>query len=344
MMATVAFDTPARRRDSTRRRRRRAWPAWKLALAGLLLFGGTAGTIWLLAPHRSAAPPPAPTPQDSARTLAPERVQHMIDQMAQRVQQAPQDASSWAMLAHSQEMLGRFDEAAKAYAKLAELRPDDAQVLADYADALAVSQGRRFDGEPKRLLQRALARDPKNLKALLLSGSEAFDRQAYAEAITHWDRARALATDPADLRRLDSGLAEARALAPRGKASAAPAKPAAAAIAGTVAGRITLAPELQARVQPDDTLFVFARPTLGSRMPVALLRRKARDLPLDFRLDDTMAMVPAVKLSAMSEVVVGARISRRGDATPTRGDLQGLTAPVAVGSRDLKLEIREVLP
>lgn len=348
-----------------RARRRRGLPAWQLALAGLALFGATAGTIYWFASRGgnrtpvatapsapAAASAPASAGLSSVRQLTPDRVQRMIDEVGERVKQDPKDSSAWALLAHSYNMLGKYDESIKAYARLSELRPGDAQVLADYADALASTAGRSFQGEPAKLLKRALAADPRNLKALLLAGTEAFDRHAYGEAAAFWERAKAVSDDPRVAQQIDSGLAEARLLAARsaassasGKASAARAKAAAPAAGGRdIGGRIVLAPALQSKVSPEDTLFVFARPTLGSRMPVALMRRKVSDLPLDFRLDDSMAMVPDIRLSALSAVVVGARISKRGDATPHAGDLQGLSAPVAVGSRNVKIEISEVLP
>lgn len=342
----------------TRRRRHRARPAWQLALAGLALFGATAGTIYFFSTRHAAVAPPAPATAGSApgtetaaRALSPDRVQRMIDEVTLRVQKDPKDSSAWALLAHSYDMLGKFDESSKAYAKLVELMPGNAQVLADYADALAVSKGRSFKGEPEQLLKRALAADPKNLKALLLAGTDAFDRQAYGDAIGFWERARGVSTDAAVTRQIDSGLAEARVLATRASASAPPAatasrKPATAvAVAGReVSGRVSLSAALQAKASPDDTVFIFARSTLGSRMPVALLRKKVRDLPLDFRLDDSMAMVPEIKLSALSAVVVGARVSKRGDATPHTGDLQGLSSPVAVGTSGVQIQISEELP
>lgn len=347
-----------------RSRRRRGAPAWQLGLAGLALFGVTAGTIYWFASRSTGSAPvaaapalppaasaPASAAQAATRQLSADRVQRMIDEVTERVKKEPKDSSAWALLAHSYNMLGKYDESIKAYARLVELLPNDAQVLADYADALASTAGRSFQGEPAKLLQRALAADPRNLKALLLAGTEAFDRRAYREATGYWDRAKVVSNDPRVSQQIDSGLAEARLLmaraaasSPSGKAPAARAPAAAAAPGREVAGRIVLAPALQAQVSPEDTLFVFARPTLGSRMPVALLRKKVRDLPLEFRLDDSMAMVPDIRLSALSAVVVGARISRRGDATPHSGDLQGLSAPVAVGSRDVKIEITEVLP
>ena len=99
------------------------------------------------------------------------------------------------------------------------------------------------------------------------------------------------------------------------------------------------APALLKQVQPDDTVFVFARPAQGARMPLAMLRKQVKDLPLSFVLDDSLAMSPQARLSSAREVVVSARISRSGQAQPQPGDLEGSTAAVAVGSEQLKLVI-----
>ncbi|MDE2148070.1 MAG: c-type cytochrome biogenesis protein CcmI, partial [Burkholderiales bacterium] len=104
-----------------------------------------------------------------------------------------------------------------------------------------------------------------------------------------------------------------------------------------------LAPALQSRVSPGDTLFVYARAANGPRMPLAILRKKAGDLPLDFSLDDSMAMSPAATLSSAAQVVVGARISKSGNAMPAPGDLEVLSEPVAVGTHGLKLQIDQVV-
>jgi cytochrome c-type biogenesis protein CcmH len=106
---------------------------------------------------------------------------------------------------------------------------------------------------------------------------------------------------------------------------------------------VTLAPALQGHVAPDDTLFVFARAVNGSRMPLAVLRKQVKDLPLRFTLDDSLAMSPAAKLSGAASVVVGARISKSGKAGAQEGDLQGHLPAVALGTGSLKLEINEVV-
>jgi cytochrome c-type biogenesis protein CcmH len=102
---------------------------------------------------------------------------------------------------------------------------------------------------------------------------------------------------------------------------------------------VSLAPALRATAAPDDTVFIFARAAEGSRMPLALLRKQVKDLPLEFKLDDSLAMSPATRLSTAQRVIVGARISKSGQAMPQPGDLEGLTAPVAVGATGLKIEI-----
>lgn len=330
-----------------RERRRRARPKdrsgfWLLAAAGLIMIVALG---WYFAQRgglgsKPSAPAVSAAASGGAKSLSTEQLKRGVEQMSERVKKDPNDSSAWAMLAHTQAMLGNFDDARKAYAKLVELLPKDAQVLADYADAVGVAQGRRLAGEPATLIARALALDPKNLKALALAGREAFERKNYAQAISFWERARAESTDAALSAEIDANIAEARAFDGRERPPEAQAKRPGGT---TITGRVTLSPELQARVSPGDAVFIFARPLKGSRMPVALLRKKVSDLPLDFTLDDSQAMVPEMKLSMLATVAVGARISRRGDAVPQPGDLQGLVESVELGSKGVKVEIREVL-
>jgi cytochrome c-type biogenesis protein CcmH len=105
---------------------------------------------------------------------------------------------------------------------------------------------------------------------------------------------------------------------------------------------VRLAPEIARGVSPTDTLFVFARATEGPRMPVAILRAQAKDLPLEFTLDDRSSMIAGMKLSDQKQVVVGARISKSGSATPQPGDVQGYSAPVAPGARGLHIVLSDV--
>ncbi len=312
--------------------------AFSVALCAVGYFVVGNPGAWGVAPGQTAAATPAPTKA---------QVEQMLAQMVERVGKEPGDAKAWAVLGRSYLMLGRHAEAAGALGKLVALAPDDAQAHADLADAKAMAAGRVLAGEPAALIARALELDPDNLKALALAGTIAFERGAFDEAIRHWERAIGVSTQAGAAEselaaNLRSGIAQARQ---RGGTPASPAAAPAVAAAATaqVAGRVTLAAALAAQASPEDTLFVFARAAQGPRMPLALLRRQVKDLPLDFTLDDSLAMSPAAKLSGASQVVIGARISKSGNATPQAGDLQGLSAPVAVGAKGVLVEISEAV-
>jgi cytochrome c-type biogenesis protein CcmH len=305
---------------------------------------GTAKTV----DQQTAASAPDTRDNRPAHALSDEQLQRMVDQASSQVKSDPKDSAAWAMLAHSYEMLGKFAEATKAYAQLAKLLPKDAQVLADYADALAVANGRQLHGEPSELVNKALAIDAKNVKALVLAGSAALERSSYEEAVGYWERARSASTDPSLKTQIDASINDAR-LAAKGLAgttaasAAGDGRSAVGAAGSNVAGRVILSDDLVGKAPPDATVFIFARPVSGSRMPVALVKRKVSDLPADFVLDDSNAMVRDMKLSQLSAVVIGARISMSGDVMPQPGDMQGWSAPVNIGAQGVKLEISEVL-
>lgn len=281
---------------------------------------------------RALSPQSEPEAGGADHGLTQQQLQSLVDRLAARMKDHPEDAEGWSMLARSYAVLGRFRESAGAYAKAAARMPDNAQLLADYADALAMAQGRRLQGEPEKILARALAADPDNIKALALAGTAAFDRKNYAEAVRYWERIGELAPAGSEFAEsLQASIAEARQLggirAPAGKATTVP-----AARTGRVSGIAKLAPDLAGKVAPTDTVFIFARAAEGPRMPLAILRKQARDLPVTFVLDDSMAMAPQMKLSAFPRVVVGARVSKSANATPQPGDLQGASGPVSNGA------------
>jgi cytochrome c-type biogenesis protein CcmH len=148
--------------------------------------------------------------------------------------------------------------------------------------------------------------------------------------------------DSEQAKAIDANVAEARSLAglstpePK-KAAAAP--PAPAVAQGRVTGIVKLAPELASKVEPTDSVLVYARPASGSRMPLAIVHKQARDLPLAFTLDDTSAMTPGMTLSKHDQVIIAARVSKKAAATPQPGDLEGTSTPVRNTATDVNVVI-----
>lgn len=311
---------------------------------------------------------PAPSGGDSVANAASgegvtmAQIASMVDQLALRLESQPADQpadpKAWEMLARSYAAMQRFPEADRAYARAIALAPENAQLLADHADVLAMLQGQSAAGEPTRLIARALQLEPDNLKALALAGSAAFERQDFSAAAGYWRRALEVAPPDTEFaaglaRSLDDARA-AMATSARGpSSSASPSESTASANgknsvgSGAISGTASVAPALAGRVAPDDTVFIFARAATGPRMPLAIVRRKASELPIRFTLDDSSAMSPEFKLSSVAQVVVGVRVSRSGNATPQSGDLVGQSQPMQPGAHQaggLALVIDSVQP
>jgi cytochrome c-type biogenesis protein CcmH len=289
--------------------------------------------------------------------VTPEKIAQMVELLTARTRDKPDDAEAWTLLGHGHRALQRFPEAVAAYRQAVKVSPPDAALLADLAYALSMDAGSAV-GEPTRLLDEALKLAPEDIKTLSLAGSAAFERQDFAQAIAYWSRARSFAPPgSAFIADLDQSLAQAREAAGSqpDKPGAGPsvsaqagsplsAGRAATTATATVSGRVSLAPALAAQAQLGDTVFIFARAAEGPRMPLAIVKKQVRDLPFDFVLDDSSAMSAATTLSQFKTVVVGARVSRSGQASPTAGDLLGQSAPVAVGSGAVGIVIDRVQP
>ena len=274
----------------------------------------------------------------------------MVDKLAERLKKDPSDGEGWAMLARSYSVMERNDEALDAYAHAIALRKDDPAVLVDYADALGVKNNHSLAGEPMKLIQQALAIDPANIKGLALAGTDAFVRQDFAQAVKYWTEVERIGpADNALVQRVVASLQEARSraglpatpVAPQ--ATVAPQVSAPGATVGSqasVGGTVSVSPALLSRTSPQDTVFIFARPANGGRMPLAALRIQVKDLPYRFTLDDSKSMSPSMPLSSSAQVMVAARISKSGDAIAQPGDLTGQVGPVAMGSQGIALEIK----
>ncbi len=278
-----------------------------------------------------------------------QQVQAMVAQLAARMEQTPDDFEGWLMLARSYRFLRRHADAVAAFDKAMPIVETNPQLLADYADTLAMATGGALEGKPMRLIRQALELDPTNTQALWLAGTYDFDKGNYESALQHWRRLhRTVPPGSQDAQAMEANIAEVEArLREQGKpipppevVEAPPAPSGPAAVAGTV----SLDPSLEQSVSPTDTVFIFARAANGPRLPLAIIRKQAGELPVAFSLDDSMAMMAGMSLADYPEVVVGARVSKSGNAMAQSGDIQGMSSIVKVGASDLQITINELVP
>ena len=297
-------------------------------------------------------------------TLDPKGPQHKVDAselntmlegLAKKLAKEPDNLQGWAMLARSYKAVGRNAEAEQAFGRAGTLLDSDAQLLADYADSIATNAGGNLAGRPTELIEKALKVDPNNGMSLWLSGTAAFQRNDFDKAIGNWERlVQQLEPGSEDEKMLQNAIGEAYAKSgkkaptvvagsgnvpnPHTKGPAANAKPSAG-----VSGEVELDAALKAKALPTDIVMVIAR-LPGTRMPMAVLRVPASQLPLKFTLDDSLAMNPESLISNAAQVEVEVRISKTGLAMPEPGDLLSAAQTVKVGAKGLKLRVDRVRP
>ena len=299
-----------------------------------------------------------------------------LENLVARLSSNPEDIEGWVMLGRTYMAMERYSEASSTYGKLAELVPNNPQILSEYARALGLKNQGKLAGKPTELLYEALKIDPNYPPALALVGHAEFEQEKYAEAAAYWEKF--LTTIPPDspaVKSVKERVSEAKLLAFGGnpqsanqtvavvdtdsssQSGAAEVQPAprsqSAPIVETrnnstdslsVSGRVSIQSDIAARALPNDTLFIFARAKTGPKMPLAILRMKASDLPATFKLTDDMAMTPTMKMSSFPEVVIEARVSKSGQAVPASGDLQGFSQPIKLGENDISIIIDKQIP
>jgi len=335
--ATETTSTMARRQVNSR----------LVALALAMIMPTVSGLLYwklgnpLAMTHPSVTSMSSQGSSEDDRRLA-EGLNALAERLKKKLEQNPGDGVGWALLARSYVAMGRHAEAVPIFEKAVKLTPDDAQLLADYADTLGVHQGRKLEGKPDLLVQKALKVDPRNVKALMLAGTVAFNRQDYARAAKDWEQARAnlpAEAEPEATQELSDSIAEAKRRLGGSQITmtadarpAAPAKPTGqSGPSRAITGKVIMGPSQAGKGSSADTLFVFARDVNGPPMPVAIVRATKKDLPFTFRLDDSTSPMPSRKLSDMGTVLIVARLSKSGKAMPESGDLEGMSQPVKPG-------------
>jgi cytochrome c-type biogenesis protein CcmH len=334
---------------------------WILAIVLSISVVGMSGFGYVMLGAHDARHVAAVAAQSAAANADPnapmseKQVLALVESLAKKMEANPDDPKGWILLARSQNALGQWGAAAKAFERAVALVPDDAQLLADYADVQVMVQEGNFAGKPMELTQRALKVDPKNMKALTLAGTAEMRAGNKAQSLKYWERLLAvLPKDSDDAGQVASIIKEIKTGPVSGQPTGqltAPAAPAEAAkqpaqpAGKVVSGEVTIAPALANKIAKGDTLFVFARAASGPKMPLAILRVPVpTQWPFRFELSDAMAMAPGMNLSSFPEVVIEARISKAGTATLQAGDLQGVTASIRPPANALKVQIDKVAP
>lgn len=272
--------------------------------------------------------------KNTQQPMTQDGVEKMITVFAAKMEQDPTNLQGWAMLARSYRILGRNQEAAKAYERSGNFIDSDPQLLADYADVLASNANGSFAGKPLKLINQALKLDPNNLLALWLSGTASYAAGNYKAAVQTWEKlAQQLPPGTEDARSIEASIAEARTKSgPSSKASV---------NTKGISGKIEIAANLKSKVNSGDIVLVIARKP-GERMPVAVLKTPASEFPMSFSLTDALAMNPSSPLSQLAEAAIEVRISKTGMAKPEAGDLISAPQTVKVGANNIRLVIDQV--
>lgn len=338
-----------------------AWRAPWIWVMGFVFLVPVAASVMYAVMGQPLALNPAALQAEAEQgsDISPEKMTEMATALMRRLQDEPNQVDGWIMLARVQRAREHFDESDEAFRKALALSKDD-NLAIEHAEVLAQKNQGNFAGQPWAIIQRVLTADPQHLNALLLAGSASYSELNYRSALRFWERAREV-VEPAspDAPELDRAIAQTRekmglpSAPTRSNALAnAPTSQSATSSVGAsnnqassarISGRVSVIKELADKVAPTDTVFVFATPVSGSRMPLAIVRTTADKLPFDFVLDDSTSMNPAAKLSSMAEVTVKVRISKSGQAMAQPGDLGVSLTPVKLGSSGLNLMVREPL-
>lgn len=264
---------------------------------------------------------------ERARTFTgePRSIEEMTARLEQAVQGNPESPEGWYFLGRSYMAQERPAEAARAFEQAVKVAGREPELLGQWAQALYFAGNKQWTAQLDALTAEALQADPEEVTSLGLLGIAAYEQQRFQDAIGYWERLVAVLPEGDPSRQaIAGGIARARQeIDPQAGGGAAAQTPA----IGSLQVRVELAEELRDKVQPGDTVFVFARAASGPPMPLAVKRLTVADLPAQVSLSDSDAMMPELKLSAFDQVQLVARISRAGDAKS--GEWMGQGQPLA---------------
>ena len=298
-------------------------------LLSVSIVGASAGLYlyWSSGYREAVAGAPSPPPD----------FERLVARLAADLERDPDDVAGWLLLASSHKMLGDYARAVGAYEQAAARAPLEDWSKVEYAEALFLRAGGRFDPPAVALLEQALAGGADDDKGLWLIGMAAFQAGDYAAAIRHWQRVQERAdVNPRVRDAVAEQIAAARA---RLDAPAPPAPPQ----GRRVAVMVSIDPELRARASPDATVFVYAKAASGPSAPLAVRRFSVGELPLEVYLGREHAMAPSLTLDDFDSLRIGARVSHAGRAMAAPGDFIGESALAPDAGDAVDVHIGEIV-
>jgi len=305
---------------------------WTLVCSTLLIGLLTVGIYLQIGTPQMLDPAPSASAQVAADGKKMPSVEEMVTALTTRLEQAPDDSQGWYLLGRTYMVMNEFDKAVGSFERLYQLVDDQPSVMLALADATSMSNGGNLTGRPTELIRKAIVLAPDDPTALWLAGMAEDQAGEHQLAIDHWSKLQGLLPDdPDSLQRVTDLIKAARAKLGDASASAPKLTPNAISKPG-IRLLVSVAQPLISKVNPNATLFVYARAVSGPKIPLAAVRLKASDLPAEVVLDDSTAMDPSMKLSSRSEVLVGALLSSGGSVSAAVGDLRGEVSPVKVGA------------
>jgi cytochrome c-type biogenesis protein CcmH len=264
-------------------------------------------------------------------------VEKMLSHLEQRLINNPDDAENWLMLTNSYTTLERYDDALRAVEQLYRLEGKKPSLMFRYADIMSMANNGLFKGKPTELIEEALQLDPTNNNGLWLAGLAAIQRGDINKALTHWEKLHGqFDDDPESQTKIKHYIDLARKQIV--ETNTEPDSDIALQI------NVSLAFRLLNKANGDDDVFIYATAIDGSLMPLAILRKKVRELPVQVTLDDSMALIPSNKLSDHKQVQVIARISKNANTKSAPGDLIGSLDSIQTNSnQSIELIINDII-
>jgi cytochrome c-type biogenesis protein CcmH len=277
-------------------------------------------------------------PSGAADTGKLPSMEEMIESLLAKTAENPNDPNAWYMLGRLYAASDRFADSVNAYERLVVVTERQPTALVVLADSLAMTQGGKLTGRPLSLVMEAIEKDPAHPTALWMAGQAAADQQKYTEAIDYWQRAaQGLKDDKETIAQLRSMIDEATVLAKQAGMEVKDTTLPESSPLVSVAIEVTIDPSLLSQIDENDVLFIFAREVSGPPMPLAAIKRQARELPVSVVLDDSSLLRPDTSLSQFTQLKLAARVSRSGQPISKSGDLQSEVKVIDLASDEVVL-------